>query len=278
MAEVCDLTFTLYGAASGGSAVGTSNVVNDLALTNGLFAVTLDFGSAAFGGAPRWLEVAARPGNSTGPYAKLLPRHPMTPTPYAIFSGGASAAGLSGQLTGNQIAPASIGLAHLSPAVGLWNRSGTNLSWDSGNVGIGVTTPATRLQVAGEITATAVNITSDQEAKEQFKRIDASDVLEKVVQMPISEWRYKSQTDARHLGPMAQDFHAAFGLGRDPRHITTVDADGVALAAIQGLNRKLEERLKERERQIDELRAAIAELRRQFLSNASADAVREVQP
>jgi trimeric autotransporter adhesin len=39
---------------------------------------------------------------------------------------------------------------------------------------------------------------------------------------------------------MAQDFHAAFGVGPDERHITTVDADGVALAAIQGLNRKLE--------------------------------------
>jgi hypothetical protein len=39
---------------------------------------------------------------------------------------------------------------------------------------------------------------------------------------------------------MAQDFHAAFGLGTDERHIATVDADGVALAAIQGLNQKLE--------------------------------------
>ena len=39
----------------------------------------------------------------------------------------------------------------------------------------------------------------------------------------------------RHIGPMAQDFYAAFGVGEDDRHISTVDADGVALAAIQGL-------------------------------------------
>ncbi|MGP8240136.1 MAG: peptidase S74, partial [Limisphaerales bacterium] len=44
-----------------------------------------------------------------------------------------------------------------------------------------------------------------------------------------------------HLGPMAQDFYAAFSLGADDKHITTIDEGGVALAAIQGLNQKLEE-------------------------------------
>jgi dTDP-4-amino-4,6-dideoxygalactose transaminase len=42
------------------------------------------------------------------------------------------------------------------------------------------------------------------------------------------------------MGVMAQDFYAAFGIGEDERHITTIDADGVAFAAIQGLNEKLE--------------------------------------
>lgn len=278
VAEVCDLTFTLYSAASAGSAVGTSNVVQDLALTNGLFAVTLDFGPAAFSGAPRWLEVAARPGSSTGAYTKLLPRHPLTPTPYAIYSGGASAAGLNGQLTGGQIAPGSITGTHFASPVGVWNRTGTDLSYVGGNVGIGLVNPATRLQVAGEITATAVNITSDQAAKEEFKAVDPTEVLEKVVRLPISEWRYKAQLDARHLGPMAQDFHAAFGLGRDERHITTVDADGVALAAIQGLNRKLEDELQQKNRQIEELREAVGQLRKMLQSSAVANRVNEVHP
>ena len=55
--------------------------------------------------------------------------------------------------------------------------------------------------------------------------------------VPISTWNYKTQdASVRHMGPMAQDFHEAFGLGEDDKHITTVDADGVALAAIQGIH------------------------------------------
>jgi hypothetical protein len=67
--------------------------------------------------------------------------------------------------------------------------------------------------------------------------------LEKVSALPITEWKYKVEADGtEHLGPMAQDFHAAFGLnGSDDKHIATVDEEGVALAAIQGLNQKLEE-------------------------------------
>jgi phage shock protein A len=56
---------------------------------------------------------------------------------------------------------------------------------------------------------------------------------------------------------MAQDFHAAFGTGTDDKHIATVDADGVALAAIQGLNEKLEEK----ESVITELRNETSALR-----------------
>ena len=84
-----------------------------------------------------------------------------------------------------------------------------------------------------------VNV-SDRRAKTGFAPVDPVDVLARVLELPISEWSYKTATAERHLGPMAQDFHAAFGLGGDDRTIATVDADGVALAAIQGLNAKLE--------------------------------------
>lgn len=54
--------------------------------------------------------------------------------------------------------------------------------------------------------------------------------------LPIARWNYKHDSaDTPHLGPVAQDFHQAFGLGADDKHIATVDADGVALAAIQAL-------------------------------------------
>ena len=82
---------------------------------------------------------------------------------------------------------------------------------------------------------------SDRAVKENIKAVDAQAVLDRVVAMPIAEWNYISQDPTiRHIGPMAQDFHAAFGVGEDNRHITSIDADGVALAAIKGLNEKVE--------------------------------------
>lgn len=82
---------------------------------------------------------------------------------------------------------------------------------------------------------------SDRNAKENFTPVDPQSVLAKVAALPLSTWNYKAQPAAiRHLGPTAQDFKAAFGLGATDRGITGVDADGVALAAIQGLNQKVE--------------------------------------
>ena len=600
-----DLTFTLYNAVSAGATVGTSNVVNDLIISNGLFTVTLDFGAGAFDGSARWLQIAGRPGASTGAYTNLVPRTPITPTPYAIYAASAATAGgvssvaasnitgtiddarlsanvarlnvgntfiesqtfrtstggvvissstggqfgsgtlrvqgntgmgadphplyrlfvagnmsassyvgdgsqlanveadtylgpvadnqLSANIarrasgntfTGNQIISSGnfglgtatpqnlldlaagglvgnstvLGLnvhdtlnrgtkvsfgynvpgsefngmrAVVNPGTALCGNSGDLLfyTWEcntagsrevmringrgnviangnlianvdlsvggyvrisgnvgigenspgfplnfgnvlgdkiallnnapgqpsfgfgvqssllqihtadagsdvafgygtsaaltetmrikgNGKVGIGTASPATALHVVGsgdtelsiqstdnnrrwtlqasggpdgnpaflggyfqiidrtagasrlrietngnvtiptELTTTAVNITSDRNAKEQFKPVNARDVLAKVVGLPISEWQYKTQSDARHIGPMAQDFREAFALGRDDKHITSVDADGVALAAIQGLNEKLEEKTQE----VDALKKSVAAL------------------
>jgi hypothetical protein len=75
---------------------------------------------------------------------------------------------------------------------------------------------------------------SDRTLKEGFAPVDPRDILARVAALPIETWSYRGDT-ARHLGPMAQDFLAAFGLGVDERHIFPLDAGGVALAAIQGL-------------------------------------------
>ncbi len=83
---------------------------------------------------------------------------------------------------------------------------------------------------------------SDRAHKENLKAIDPQQVLAKVAALPITEWNYITDTGAQHLGPMAQDFYAAFSLGADDKHITTIDEGGVALAAIQGLNQKLEQK------------------------------------
>jgi len=77
---------------------------------------------------------------------------------------------------------------------------------------------------------------SDRSAKANFGSVDPVDMLERVRALPITTWNYTSDDPAvRHIGPMAQDFAAAFGTGADDRHIHPMDGQGVALAAIQGL-------------------------------------------
>jgi hypothetical protein len=78
---------------------------------------------------------------------------------------------------------------------------------------------------------------SDRNAKTDVAAVDYRDVLQRLAdQVPVTTWRYKSQDPSvRHMGPMAQDFSAAFGLGEDDLYLDTIDVDGVALAAIQGL-------------------------------------------
>lgn len=84
---------------------------------------------------------------------------------------------------------------------------------------------------------------SSRDAKTDFASPDVDEVLKRVADLPISTWRYKdAASDDRHLGPVAQDFHAAFGLGRDAESVAPTDLAGVALAAIQALNAQLAER------------------------------------
>ncbi|WAS95886.1 tail fiber domain-containing protein [Nannocystis punicea] len=108
---------------------------------------------------------------------------------------------------------------------------------------------------------------SDRNAKTDLRPIDPSDVLSRVVALDISTWRYRTDpVDVRHLGPMAQDFKAAFGLWNTDRMIFPLDATGVSLAAIQGLHR----RLVAAEAENDELRARLDRLERRLAALSPA--------
>ncbi|HEY67233.1 MAG TPA: hypothetical protein G4N97_03055, partial [Thermoflexia bacterium] len=78
-----DFKFQLYDAASDGNPVGSTVAQEDVAVSEGLFTVQLDFGTDAFTGEARWLEIGVRPG-SGGTYTILSPRQPLTPAPYAL--------------------------------------------------------------------------------------------------------------------------------------------------------------------------------------------------
>jgi hypothetical protein len=107
---------------------------------------------------------------------------------------------------------------------------------------------------------------SDFNSKSAFVDVDSAEVLRRLMTIPIMTWSYRGQDPTiRHMGPTAQDFRQAFGLGEDGHYISTVDSEGVALAAIQALYRRLEST----QPSLDS--AEIASLRRQVvLSNALA--------
>ncbi|UCG42334.1 MAG: tail fiber domain-containing protein [candidate division WOR-3 bacterium] len=76
----------------------------------------------------------------------------------------------------------------------------------------------------------------DSANKEDFQPVDRRELLEKIASLPVCDYKMKDQNDGtRHIGPVAQDFHAAFGYGEDNTSINMADADGVLFAAVQAL-------------------------------------------
>ncbi|GIW19553.1 hypothetical protein [Tepidiforma sp.] len=96
-----DLRFILYDAESGGAQVGSTVTRDDVQVTNGLFTVDLDFGASVFQGDARWMEIAVRPGSSTGAFTVLSPRQPVSPAPYALFAASAGSLKVPLAVSGN---------------------------------------------------------------------------------------------------------------------------------------------------------------------------------
>ncbi len=109
---------------------------------------------------------------------------------------------------------------------------------------------------------------SDRNLKENLARVDGREILQRLNGVPIYNWNAKGDNPSiRHIGPMAQDFYAAFNVGEDDKHITTIDADGVALTAIQGLYEVVQDEIKSRDakitsqqKQIDALQSQNADI------------------
>jgi hypothetical protein len=105
---------------------------------------------------------------------------------------------------------------------------------------------------------------SDRALKDNFTAVDGKEILARLSKVPILGWNYKAEdASIRHIGPVAQDFYAAFGVGEDDTHISTIDASGVALAAIQGLYTIVVEKdaqIAAQQAQIDDLESRLAAL------------------
>ncbi len=150
-----DLQFKLFDALTGGTQVSITNTATNLVVTNGLFTTTLDFGSSAFPGAARWLEISVRPAGG-GTYTTLSPRQLMASTPYSVRSLAATSAdGLSvacvNCVTSNQIGSLPTGSAnYIQNTTTLQASSNFNISGNGliGNrLGIGTTSPTRKLTV-----------------------------------------------------------------------------------------------------------------------------------
>lgn len=108
-----------------------------------------------------------------------------------------------------------------------------------------------RVLIGGDL-----QVSSSRTAKENLVPVEPAEILARVAELPIREWSYKGSRD-RHLGPVAEEFHAAFALGASERTLSPTDVSGVALAAIQGLQAAVAEdragaaaQLAERDREI----------------------------
>ena len=119
------------------------------------------------------------------------------------------------------------------------------VSWASASSHATSTTTVHLVRSASRGVCLITSMISDRAVKANVASVDPVDMLNRVRDLPIATWNYTSDDAAiRHIGPMAQDFAATFGVGGDDRHIHPIDGHGVALAAIQGLAAEVE-RLRE---------------------------------
>ena len=130
-----DFQFKLFGAVTGGAQVGATQSVNGVTVSDGVFVVTLDFGTSAFSGDKRWLELVVRSPAGSGSFVTLTPRQPLTAAPYALKTRGVDGHSLDA--------------ADGSPTDALFVDS-------TGNVGIGTTTPGKPLYIRADEPALAL--------------------------------------------------------------------------------------------------------------------------
>ena len=113
----------------------------------------------------------------------------------------------------------------------------------AGNVGIGTNNPALGpLQMGSGAYVSAGGVwtnASERNLKENFVPLSPATILQKIDALPVTEWNYKNEDPSvRHIGPVAQDFHAIFGVGDSSTSISTIDPSGIAIVGIQALDAK----------------------------------------
>ena len=216
-----DLQLQLMTSLSSNAIPITPMVTQTVQVVNGLFTTSLPFDPISMSdGSSRWVNIGIRPSNLPAVQFTPVTPLPIAPAPQAYYAYTAGA------------------VADLVPGQAVTSVNGLTdtLNLQAGN-GIGLSISGNTIVIA------ATGSGSDRNIKTDFSRVNAESILAKLASLPIESWRYTNEiAGVRHVGPMAQDFKSVFGLGNDDKIIGFVDAQGVALAAIQGLNQKLNEK------------------------------------
>jgi hypothetical protein len=225
--------FAFSGAGESNSAAAQSSFVGAGSYneTSGLDA-TID-GGLENTAKNQYASVTGGGGNVASGNASVIPGgyHNLASGQFSFAAGIGSYANTTGSFVWSDN---SSGAKHLAPA-----RANEFIARAGGGVAFVTNAAETTGAVLAPGSGTWASA-SDRNLKRDVTPVSDAAILAKVSALPITEWSYTSERGVRHIGPMAQDFYAAFGIGEDDRHITAVDEDGVALAAIKALNANVE--------------------------------------
>jgi hypothetical protein len=120
----------------------------------------------------------------------------------------------------------------------------------------------------GSVSATAFNTVSDRNLKDRVELLDGREVLQKVMNLPISRYCFKDDRKGqRNIGPMAQDLHSLFEVGPDNRHINVADTAGIALTAIQQIVRDKDAQIAELEKRLLAMEKRLENLTQNIVQN-----------
>jgi hypothetical protein len=236
-----EFKFTLMDAESNGFPVGTAMSKTLDVGFSGEFTACLPQQPAFLAANPGWLDIAVRADGSTDSFTHVGSPLRIKAVPQAFY---AASAGTVTALNPGQ-------------AVTSVNGRTDDISFRAG---------PNMFLVQSNNTFTFSAGASDRSLKTDIEPANAADILLKLVKLPIQSWRYTNEVaGVRHVGPMAQDFKAAFKLGDNELFIGLLDEGGVALAAIQELNLKMEAltaELRCRDAQNAQLKDELSELKK----------------
>lgn len=149
-----------------------------------------------------------------------------------------------------------------------WTFDNSGSTFDISKVGTGVAELSVNQNGNMTIQGTLTQLSS-RTAKQDIELLSTQQMLDKVLALQISEWSYKKDAGTRHIGPMAEDFYQAFGLGASNKGITSIDTGGVALAAIQGLKAQKDTEIAVLKAENKNLEKRLAELEKRFFASQS---------